>query len=310
MHVYPNYYQEFRCIADRCKHNCCIGWEIDIDPETAVRYKQQTGDIGKRLKESIGEADGVSFFRLAAEDRCPFLNKDNLCDLILALGEESLCEICHLHPRYRNFYTEREEWGLGLCCEEVARILLSQTSPITLVTEQGDLPADVGDEEELEFFRIRRQILTHLQNRQKPLRLRMDELKRALAPEVVDRSLEEWKTELLSLECMDPAWQKILSALSEDAWSWEDGFEEIALENLAVTFSYRHLTKVLDGETLTSVLSFCFLCVRLICAIWHLHKMQNGALTLEDMADTVRLVSAEIEYSPENTDRLIALLDA
>ena len=31
MLVYPDYYPEFRCSASACKHNCCIGWEIDID---------------------------------------------------------------------------------------------------------------------------------------------------------------------------------------------------------------------------------------------------------------------------------------
>ena len=34
MDVYPNYYDKFKCIANRCKHSCCIGWEIDIDEDT------------------------------------------------------------------------------------------------------------------------------------------------------------------------------------------------------------------------------------------------------------------------------------
>ena len=29
----PSYYKKFKCIADKCHHNCCIGWEIDIDDE-------------------------------------------------------------------------------------------------------------------------------------------------------------------------------------------------------------------------------------------------------------------------------------
>ena len=49
----PHYYSEFRCIADKCKDNCCIGWEIDIDDETAEKYKSITGEIGKRLNENI-----------------------------------------------------------------------------------------------------------------------------------------------------------------------------------------------------------------------------------------------------------------
>ena len=36
--VFPNYYKKFKCIADKCKHNCCIGWEIDIDNDTLEFY--------------------------------------------------------------------------------------------------------------------------------------------------------------------------------------------------------------------------------------------------------------------------------
>ena len=35
----PEYYKKFRCIADRCEHSCCNGWEIDIDSATLARYK-------------------------------------------------------------------------------------------------------------------------------------------------------------------------------------------------------------------------------------------------------------------------------
>ena len=35
----PNYYKDFLCIADKCRHSCCIGWEIDIDEETLEFYE-------------------------------------------------------------------------------------------------------------------------------------------------------------------------------------------------------------------------------------------------------------------------------
>ena len=33
-------YSEFKCKADKCKHSCCNGWEIDIDASTAEKYQQ------------------------------------------------------------------------------------------------------------------------------------------------------------------------------------------------------------------------------------------------------------------------------
>ena len=35
--VVPNYYNQFKCIAEKCHHNCCIGWEIDIDDHACDR---------------------------------------------------------------------------------------------------------------------------------------------------------------------------------------------------------------------------------------------------------------------------------
>ena len=37
--IVPEYYKEFKCIASKCKNNCCIGWEIDIDKDTYELYK-------------------------------------------------------------------------------------------------------------------------------------------------------------------------------------------------------------------------------------------------------------------------------
>ena len=41
----PSYYKNFKCLADRCTHSCCIGWEIDVDADTLLRYEQLTGDL-------------------------------------------------------------------------------------------------------------------------------------------------------------------------------------------------------------------------------------------------------------------------
>ena len=61
MHIYPDYYDKFRCIASKCKHNCCIGWEIDIDENTLSYYNSVTGDFSKRLKDNIELSDTPHF---------------------------------------------------------------------------------------------------------------------------------------------------------------------------------------------------------------------------------------------------------
>ena len=38
--IMPRFFADFACIADKCTDSCCIGWEIDIDEETAKAYIQ------------------------------------------------------------------------------------------------------------------------------------------------------------------------------------------------------------------------------------------------------------------------------
>ena len=40
----PKYYHNFKCIADKCSHSCCIGWEIDVDEVTIEKYTSLSGD--------------------------------------------------------------------------------------------------------------------------------------------------------------------------------------------------------------------------------------------------------------------------
>ena len=121
----PDYFERFQCSASDCTDNCCIGWEIDIDERTAERYKKVQGELGQKLKDRIlreGE-DELPHFILQGE-RCPFLGDNNLCELINELGESSLCDICREHPRFYEWFDGLTEMGLGLCCEEAARLIL------------------------------------------------------------------------------------------------------------------------------------------------------------------------------------------
>ena len=89
----PEYYRQFACIADKCSHNCCIGWEIDIDPDTMRKYRSLTDGYGGRIIKTIDETD-TPHFRLAVGERCPHLDERGLCRIISSLGDGYLCDIC------------------------------------------------------------------------------------------------------------------------------------------------------------------------------------------------------------------------
>ena len=147
----PEYYEKFSCIASRCKDSCCAGWEIDIDEDSYAYYNSVEGKFGKRLKESMYEADpdddgGGYRFKLKGKKRCAMLNDHNLCDLYTALGEEALCEVCTEYPRFSLIYGDVEQKALSLSCEEVGRILFERTEPEKLV--DIELPGNCDDGED------------------------------------------------------------------------------------------------------------------------------------------------------------------
>ena len=78
----PRYYREFKCVADKCQHSCCTGWEIDIDEEALERYQGLKGGYGDAVRDSIAMEE-VPHFQLLEGDRCPHLDERGLCRIIL-----------------------------------------------------------------------------------------------------------------------------------------------------------------------------------------------------------------------------------
>lgn len=133
-YIIPDCFKKFKCIAEKCSDNCCIGWEIDVDDESLEYYKSLDCDLGKKIIKNIDTSKDAHFI-LGCDDRCPFLNKENLCDIILNFGEEKIPEICKNHPRFFTWTYDRREMGIGLCCEEGARLLFESPDQLKIDVE-------------------------------------------------------------------------------------------------------------------------------------------------------------------------------
>ena len=288
----PSYYPAFSCIAGDCRHSCCIGWEIDIDAETAARYRTFSGEIGARMRETIDfTADPPRFLLQGAEERCPFLNARGLCDMILTCGEDALCQICRDHPRYRNFYSDRVEIGLGLCCEAAASLVLGWESPVTMVSLSDDGEDSTPTEEEQDYFALRDRLLSILQNRNQPLDARITELLSDVGGVRYDE-MRGWAEFLSDLEILDPAWTEALAKIGEE----RESMPGVSGEQFLAYLLMRHLPKLLDGEDTAVLVSFAVLGYDLLCALYASSAEQEFA----SLCALVRLFSSEIEYSEEN----------
>ena len=160
----PDFYDHFLCIGDSCKDCCCIGWELDIDDDTFEYYKSVPGPFGDRLRGCMsaarkvspdapgddslfGDDGGSTMYRLKIDGRCPFLNSKNLCDIVLNLGPQALCQICSEYPRYSFEFDGAVEKSLTISCEEAGRLMFLSDVPIGFVeTEAGGWMTSDGPE--------------------------------------------------------------------------------------------------------------------------------------------------------------------
>ncbi len=170
LYTYPDYYSDFRCIADACEDTCCAGWQIAVDDKALRRYRREESPYKKKLRNSICWRKKV--FRWGKEKRCAFLREDNLCDMYRNLGAESLCRTCRLYPRHIEEFEGVREISLSLSCPEVARMLTVRKGPVKFHTVERN-----GTEEYEEFepflysmlLDARTCIFEMLQNRKLPI---------------------------------------------------------------------------------------------------------------------------------------------
>ncbi len=294
----PCYYLNFKCIADRCRHSCCIDWEICIDEATYEKYREME-DVCGTLKAC---EEGVCF-ALREGGRCPHLGDTGLCNIILKHGEGALSEICQNHPRFYNrINPKRTEVGLGIVCEEACRLILTCEEPFALSPIEG---LDVGEfdgENAFDPLPQRDRIIEMLQGDGS-----FDEKREALqtafgipAHDPSDRLLDRF----LSLEILDADWEKDLSAMRGKPFGASRKQETPFggyYERLLIYFVYRHVGVASCEADLRARLGFAILSTDVIRSLFEADPIQSA----EQLVDWACRYSAEIEYSEDNTAELI-----
>lgn len=330
--VKPRFYDDFVCIADKCTDNCCIGWEIDIDPAAMERFNNAKGAFGERLRCAIIHGEQPAFAN-TADERCALLREDGLCELVLNMGEGALCDICALHPRFFGCYNDIEEAGLGLCCEEVCRLLFSDSAPLSFICEGSSEPSFENCDEELlhAVLSARERVFAMLRDRSLPLGERLRSCTAFVRaaqssldngsplPENVPENTKltpnerrETVAALLKLlndgEPLNAEWTakstELLSRADELCAALPRFFEDNGgalwqYEHIAVYFVYRHFTTgALDGEIVSGMglAAAAVLSVALLdCMTW----LDGGTLSEWDRICNVKLYSKQTEYSEE-----------
>lgn len=299
-----NYYGEFKCIAEKCKHTCCAGWNVKIDEQSLKAYGSEKSEFAPILKRGINFKK--SKFKLNKLKRCAFLNDGNLCEIILKLGESKLCQVCRDHPRFRSFFSDRTETGLGFCCEEAARIILSFNEKIRPVLISDDNVKDQIDFNEKNVLEFRRKALNILQDGDSEIDDRISRLLKACNANITEGDFKKVVKTFLSFERIDKNWTRALKDISPV-------FVETTGKNLAryceqflVNSLYRHLSDAEDTLWVRARTIACVLAWWIIKSVIAQSNLKNQDL-LSVVVEAVRAYSTEVEYSMKNLKKLYEL---
>ena len=336
----PEYYKNFHCIAEKCKESCCCaGWEIDIDKKTALSYSKVSGEFGKKLRQNI-DFNEEPHFILEKDGKCPFFNNHKLCEIYINLGQNSLCNICQEHPRYYEWFDGFKECGIGLCCEEAARIILSQNQKFS--TYETEIPyesVDTYDKELYTYLYIAREkIISHLEDTSLPFNSRVRDviwysynvqqkiydkdfslLNIEQTSQVDAKSSENLKPILKVLLKLEPCNDDWIPYLKDCINMYEDYSNKILefesshpeihkyLQNMAIYFVWRYFLKATFDEDVLSKIGLMAISISVIRYLFFCEWLKNGYISFDTCIHIAKRFSEEIEYSDNN---LIALADA
>lgn len=321
----PDYYKDFRCIADKCKDSCCIGWEIMIDQESYEKYQNVKGSFHDQLIKGI-DHEGDPVFHLDHCGRCAFLNQKNLCDIYIQLGEDALCEICTQHPRFHNEYGNIRETGLGMACEEATRLLFD-AKEFRLCQIQETKKDSIDDFDEA-ILQIQLYLLDLLKNKENPLEERIEkvyDIVQAIQDHLNQTGVisDTWQTDFVKkhhilrqmreetyirdwisiykeLDFMDPQIQKMFYDMEKTPFVTEKRkMNESYIEKLMSYFIYRYFIKACEDDNLIDKVKFAILSCLMIEQMNEYCKRSHILKTPQEVA---RVYSKEIEYSQENMD--------
>lgn len=305
MFIKPSFYDNFECKAEKCLDSCCIGWEIDVDDDSLALYNSVSGNFGDRLRNSIVFDGESTCFKLSDGDKCPFLDKNCLCEIYYNLGEESLCDICREHPRFYNLTDDVTESGLGLCCEKVCEQLFDNDYRLEFIFE---------DSKNNEISELHKQLsdivnscnLDIVEKMNLILSLCPDEYSAVDFDCIVSAKIIRSFSET---EPINDEWVSYLKNLRESTDFLE--FEKIDFfsEDYSKFFMYtlyRHLPKAeydkdFNYWTKFAVISTMFL---IMCDAYTYYK--SGCFEFSDRIENVKRWSKQIEYSTENIEILMS----
>lgn len=288
---YPDYYKKFKCIANLCPDSCCQGWDVVVDKESEDYYNSVQGKFGDKLREvTVTDEDGDRIFTLNNK-RCPFWNKDELCDIYINLGEEHLCETCKKFPRITMDYDSFTEHTLSLACPKAAKLILGED--FIIPDKNYNLNnADYNSEDMKALLKQRQKAQEIITDKNFSFKERLNKLFEFFGGKIPDK-----KTVFAIHERMDfinPEYSEVIKNAS--AFPQSDNFDEV-YTRMAVYYLYRYFLNSIDDMDVLNAVNKIFFAYVVTASI-------ANSINDPDIVRIIQNYSKEVEHSYDNSQTL------
>ncbi|MCD8344547.1 MAG: flagellin lysine-N-methylase [Oscillospiraceae bacterium] len=287
----PSYFSSFHCLMGSCPDSCCkAGWEIPIDDNTIDKLRAIPSlGIDKNICPG---SDDDTILRVNSDGVCPYLNSEGLCEMYIKSG--MMGDVCSKHPRfYEEYYVGDDlaftEAGISVSCPEAARIVLSATN-----SDYNQLAKPETEDDLLDFLLAARakafgltpsQLIPYGELLQDEIDFGTLELPEGEIPDSEPIDVSNLCRFILDkTEILTPEWREYLESCGQGSHKHES-------KPLFDYLVFRFFLKAFNTE---DILTEC----RLIVALYELST--SG----DNLMETVRLVSKELEHDNFNLDLL------
>ncbi len=329
-HIYPKFYDKFKCTAGKCPDSCCKDWDIEVDDRAQEFYESAGGEFGKKLKRLTEvDGDGDRIF-VSQNGKCPFWNDKRLCDIYINLGEEHLCDTCKKFPRITQNYSVFAEHMLSFACPEAARLMLSEKNAFARYETRLDTVTEDFDCDLMRFLLKARKITFEIfgdgsLDFSSRLRLALQfnsSVQDLLCSESYDSGLlkkpginncgssEGGDCKFIfslhkKLDIMSGKWRDLLDKTerSADLPSIHGSFDD-EFSVTAQYYVYRYYLTALDSLDVLSTIKRIVCCCVVVGKAEDYLSSVNGGISFEERTRLLQRYSKEVEHSYENSEML------
>ena len=311
----PDYFPSFSCKMGACRTACCTGWQVSISLENyfALIGTDCSMDLRRKMDCALKPVDYPDEGKYAVIQPnyfgdCPLRLEDGRCGLQVELGEDILPDICRLYPRG----VRRTERGYEICraasCEAVPEMLLHKDEPISFIEREWAMKLPPMPAEALGDPAVRMEKIKAVQDRTRPLALRLGSLGGIVPEQTSERTLTALWELLLSLgehsDSLAPFVERAAANLAQrplsDAYAearsafesafpmWETFFEHLLVNHMFFT-RYPYSESGMQEHHRFASLVTVYAAVRMLSALCTANDHSEEVLT-DAVAAAFRLI--------------------